>query len=116
VARIFVIDDDPVVGESVRRMLALDGHQVEMAVSGEQALALFEVGKFNLILTDYQMPNMKGDTLATAIKALAPHQPIGMFTGYADRPLSGVDLVIGKPFGLAQLRKAVTKLLTSLQD
>ena len=96
-------------------MLAVDGHQVETAASGEQALALFEIGKFDLILTDYEMPNMKGDKLATEIKALAPNQPIGVFTGYAEampQPLSGVELVISKPFGLDELRQAVAKLLT----
>jgi two-component system response regulator MprA len=116
--RILVVDDDPVVCDSVMRMLAFDGHQVEMATSGEQALALFEIGKFDLILTDHEMPVMKGEKLAATIKALAPHQPIGMFTGYAeamqssDPPLPGVDLVISKPFGLDELRQAVAKLLT----
>ena len=116
--RILVVDDDPIVCDSVRRMLAFDGHQVETATSGEQALALFEIGKFDLILTDQEMPLMKGDKLAAAIKALAPSQPIGVFTGYAeaiqpsDPPLPGVNLVIGKPFGLEEHRQAITNLLT----
>jgi CheY-like chemotaxis protein len=116
--RILVVDDDPLVCDSIRRMLAVDGHVVETALSGEQALALFEIRKFDLILTDYGMPVMKGDKLAAAIKALVPNQPLGMFTGYAeamqssDQPLPGVDLVISKPFGLEELRQAITKLLT----
>jgi CheY-like chemotaxis protein len=116
--RILVVDDDPLVCDSIGRMLALDGHHVETAISGEQALALFEIGKFDLILTDYGMPVMKSDKLAPAIKALAPNQPLGMFTGYAEamqpsgQPMPGVDLVISKPFGLDELRQAVTKLLT----
>ena len=115
---ILVVDDDPVVCDAVRRMLAFDGHQVEMATSGEQALGLFEIGKFDLVLTDQEMPFMKGGKLAAAIKTRAPNQPIGMFTGYAEAmqssalPLPGVDLVIGKPFSLDELRQAVAKLLT----
>jgi CheY-like chemotaxis protein len=60
--RILVVDDDPVVCDAVRRMLAFDGHQVEVATSGEQALALFEVGKFDLILTDHEMGRKTGPT------------------------------------------------------
>ena len=85
-------------------------------MSGEQALALFEIGKFDLILTDYAMAGMKGDKLAAALKALAPNQPVGMLTCCAeamrpsDQPPPGVDLVISKPFGLDGLRQAITKL------
>ena len=113
-----MVDDDPLVCDSIRRMLAVDGHVVETAISGEQALALFAIGKFDVVLTDYGRPVMKGDKLAAAIKARVPNQPIGMFTGYAeamqpsDHPLPGVDLVISKPFGLDELRQAITKLLT----
>ena len=64
------------------------------------------------------MAGMKGDKLAAAIKAVAPNQPIGLFTGYAeafqrsDQSLPGADLVIAKPFSLDELRQAVKKLIT----
>lgn len=111
-----VVDDEPLVCDSIRRMLAIDGHQVEMATSGEAALALFGKNKFALILTDYELPLMNGDKLAVAIKALDPNQPIALITAYAESLqsagalLAGVDLVIGKPFDLQELRQAVTKL------
>src|SRR6266853_6091381 len=103
VRRILVVDDDPLVCDSITRLLEVDGHHVETAASGETALVLFEKGDFDLILTDYKMPGMNGDVLAAAIKALDPNQAIGMFTGYTeamqslDRPLPGVDLVSSKP-------------------
>src|SRR5690349_16151747 len=82
--RILVVDDDPLVADSLRRMLEFDGHRVEVAGGGEQALALFAKGGFELTLLDYEMPGMKGDQLATALKALAPDHPVIMFTGYAE--------------------------------
>ena len=82
--RILVVDDDDLVCHSIGMMLAVDGHQIETAANGEEALACFEIGKFDVVLTDYEMPVMKGDRLAAAIKALAPDQPIGMVTGYAE--------------------------------
>lgn len=115
--RILVVDDDPLVADSLRRMLEFDGHRVEVAGSGEQALALFAKGGFELTLLDYEMPGMKGDQLATALKALAPDHPVIMFTGYAEAvatataPLKGVDLILGKPFHLEDLRRALARFL-----
>ena len=113
-----MVDDDPLVCDSIRRMLAVDGHVVETASSGEAALELFQKAKFDLIIVDYKMPGMNGDELAAAIKALDPHQPIVMVTAHPEtlassgNPLVGVDLVISKPFDLQELRSAVSKLLT----
>src|SRR6266404_227194 len=106
VGRILVVDDEPLVCDSIRRMLAVDGHVVETALSGEAALVLFPQGRFDLSIVDYEMPGMNGDELTAAIKTLDPHQPVVVITAYAEtlassgNPLVGVDLVISKPFDL----------------
>ena len=115
--RILVVDDEPFVCDAVKMMLAFDGHDVQTANSGPDALKLFEKGKFDLVITDFAMPVMKGDALAAAVKAIAPEQPIVMITAYAEmlqssgNPLSGVDFVISKPFLLENLREAIVKVL-----
>lgn len=115
--RVLVVDDDPLVADSIRRMLLFDGHQVELASSAEEALTLFSQRTFDLTLLDYEMPKMKGDQLAAAIKAIVPSQPIVMFTGYAEavRAAIGasgaVDVILGKPFDLGQLRQTLAELL-----
>lgn len=97
-------------------MLNFDGHSVETANSGKDALAIFDQAKFDLVITDFAMPNMKGDELAAAIKARAPKQPVVMITAYAEmlqssgNPLTGVDFVISKPFLLENLREAIAKV------
>src|ERR687887_106846 len=94
--RILVVDDEPFVCDAVKMMLNFDGHIVETAGSAKEALAVFDEGKFDLVITDFSMPNMKGDELAAAIKARAPKQPIVMITAYAEmleasgNPLTGV--------------------------
>ena len=114
--RILVVDDEPFVCDAVKMMLTFDGHIVETASNGKEALAMFEVGKFDLIITDFAMPAMKGDELAATIKARSPKQPIVMITAYAEmlqssgNPLTGVDHVISKPFLLENLREAIAKV------
>jgi CheY-like chemotaxis protein len=113
--RILVVDDDSLVCESIRRILELDQHQVEIATSGHDALAAVQRAKFDLIILDYEMPGSKGDALAASIKAKAPQQSIIMITGHTEAlrlagnfPLT-VDLVINKPFDMQELREAVRK-------
>jgi two-component system OmpR family response regulator len=111
--RILVVDDEPYVCDAVRMMLAFDGHQVETAGSGKDALTLFAKGKYDVVITDYAMPAMKGDELALAIKSIAPEQPIVLITAYAEMlksaetPLTGVDSIVSKPFLLENLREAI---------
>jgi len=110
-----VVDDEPFVAEAVKMMLVFDGHEVDTADSALEALALFERGKYDLVITDYEMPEMKGDALALAIKARAPGQPIALITAYAEvlkasnTPLEGVDFIISKPFFLEHLREAIAR-------
>src|SRR5881397_1559797 len=102
--RILVVDDEPFVCDAVKMMLTFDGHVVETATNGKEALAMFEIGKFDLVITDFAMPTMKGDELAATIKARSPKQPVVMITAYAEmlqssgNPLPGVDFVLSKPF------------------
>jgi CheY-like chemotaxis protein len=116
--RILVVDDDSLVCDAIRLILASDGHHVETATSSEAALAQFKTSSFDLVIVDYQLPAMKGDKLAEAIKALHPNLPIALITAYAESlqsarvPLPGVDLVIGKPFDTVGFRQAIAGLLS----
>jgi len=114
--RILVVDDEPFVCDALKMMLNFDGHVVETAGSGPEALDRFENGKFDLVITDFSMSPMKGDELAAAIKARSPKQPIVMITAYAEmlqssgNLLPGIDFVISKPFLLENLREAIAKV------
>src|SRR5215475_7188116 len=116
--RILVVDDEPFVCDAVKMMLAFDGHDVVTASNGNEALGLFDKDKFDLVITDFAMPGMKGDELAAAVKARSPHQPIVMITAYAEmlhsagKSLPGVDYVVSKPFLLEHLREALASVLS----
>ncbi len=111
------MDDEPFVCDAVKMMLTFDGHEVYTANSAREALDVFEKDKFDLVITDFAMPVMKGDELAVAIKERAPGQPVIMITAYAEmletsgNPLSGVDRMISKPFLLDDLREAIAAVL-----
>ena len=102
--------------DAVKMMLNFDGHVVDTASNAKEALAIFDKSKFDLVITDFAMPEMKGDELAAAIKAKSPGQPVVMITAYAEmlqasgKNMPGVDLVISKPFLLENLRDAIAKV------
>ena len=116
--KILVVDDEPSVCETVKMLLEFDGHTVVMADDAERALGLFDDGQFDVVVTDYTMPGMKGDELAVALKARVPGLPVIMVTAHAEmfksRPdaLAGVDCLVSKPFQLADLRNAIKKVTT----
>jgi CheY-like chemotaxis protein len=111
--RILIAEDEPQVRDSIYMLLTIDDHLVAQAENGAEALALFTKGKFDLVITDFEMPVMKGNALAAKIKQLAPAQPILMITAYNEKinPDNPVDMIITKPFTFDDLRDAIAKML-----
>ncbi len=105
------MDDDDGARESMKLLLGIDGHRVTEARDGHEALGRFSRGRFDLVITDYLMPNMLGDELVHSIRYIAPEQPILMVTAYfenldCDMP---ADAILSKPFGVDELRLAIAK-------
>jgi two-component system sensor histidine kinase EvgS len=111
--RVLVVDDEPLVCDALKMMLAFEGYAVEVANSGKEALALFQKGRYDIIVTDYSMSLMRGDELALVIKAQDPAQRVVMITAYSEMLMAqgptvpGIDYVLGKPFVLEDLRLAL---------
>jgi CheY-like chemotaxis protein len=116
--RILLVEDERFVRESIGQLLSVDDHTVIDANNGAEALTLFTRGKFDLVLTDFEIPFIKGNELAAKIKQLAPRQPILMITGHEKRPGldNPVDAVLNKPFDLDKLRTAMARLLTEVGE
>jgi CheY-like chemotaxis protein len=114
--RILIVEDEAPLRACLRMMLELEGHQVTEASNGFEALNLFNIGEFHLVITDFEMPVMQGNQLAVAIKLLAPSLPILMITGSgrAHRDARNpVDALLAKPFTATDLRCALGKLLSA---
>ena len=115
--RILAVDDEPTVLAATPAMLSVDGHQVETATNGRDALDKFIAAPFDLVVTDRAMPEMSGDQLAVALRTVAPGPVIPM-TGFGDimsatgeKP-AGVDMILTKPATLNTLREAVAKVIS----
>ena len=114
-ARILVVDDEPSVLDAVKMSLEFYGHTVTTSTSGTGALEAFKSGQFDLVVTDYAMPDMKGDDLAATIKAICPTCPIIMLTAHAEmldrESLKPIACVLSKPFLPQSLNEAITASL-----
>lgn len=111
---VLLVDDE----EGVRMALALLlreglGLEVVLAADGAQGLELYQSRKFDYVLTDYNMPGMRGDALAKAVRAQNPLQRIVMISGFIecvrrdDQHPSSVNAMISKPCRLDELARAL---------
>jgi PAS domain S-box-containing protein len=113
---ILLADDEARVREMVSESLRGDGHLVETAGNGEEALRLFRPGAFDLVLTDKAMPKLNGEHLARQIKATPRPPPVILLTGFGDMMQAagempeGVDLILSKPVSIHRLREAIASL------
>jgi len=105
-----------VVAHSLRMVLAADGHTVEAAQDGEEALAKFKAGEYDLIVTDFKLDQMDGLELADAIKQHSPAKPIILITAYIEKigKVSNVDLLLRKPVSVAELREALRRIFRAV--
>ncbi len=117
--RILVVDDEPGLLTVVRQLLERSGATVQTAEGGRAALDLLqEAGRaFHAILTDLDMPEVDGWTVAAAAKAQDAARPVVMLTGWAgeippeDFKRRGIDAVLAKPSRRAELESTIAELL-----
>ena len=119
-AHILITDDEPSVRAPLLRAMQIDGHTVEEATDGADALEKLTLADthFDLLVSDIRMPIMDGIALALAVAAQKPELPIVLMTGYAEqreraKELEGlVEDVLTKPFPLSEFRSAIRSVLT----
>ena len=119
--RILIVDDDPIVAESLRDSLHSDGHLVTTADGGRAGIDAFmaaeELGTpFTIVITDLGMPHVDGRKVAATIRAASPKTPIVMLTGWGQSLASEhgvppeVNRLLPKPPKLRELRVALAEL------
>jgi PAS domain S-box-containing protein len=116
--RILLVDDDPLVRQSLAEILQGDGHGVTVAEGGAAGVAAFRRARacaeaFDVVITDLGMPEVDGRAVARHVKQEAGQTPVLMLTGW-EQPLGAtgalppyIDALLSKPPTLAALRTAL---------
>ncbi len=119
--RILLVDDDPILLQSLRDTLEGDGHSITAAGGGQAGIDAFTAAvsggtPFDVVVTDLGMPYVDGRKVAAAVRAASPMVPIVMLTGWGQRLVADdevpphVDRVLNKPPRLAELRAILAEL------
>lgn len=120
-ARILAVDDDPGVIDYLAEILGEDGYRVTGTTSPEDALRRIQKEPFDLVLTDVEMPGMRGPDLMAAIHRQQPGQIVLVITAFGSIDLAvqclrnGAADFITKPFRHETLRHAIERALRERQ-
>jgi len=79
---VLVVDDEKAMRLSLSEILTLDGCEVQMAASGEEALQMIMASSFDLVLLDIKMPGMDGIQTLAEVRRLAPQTVVVMLTAH----------------------------------
>src|SRR5882672_2879679 len=80
--RVLVVDDEPMMSDSLRQHLSDEGYAVDTAASGAEAIDLFDGGAHHLAICDLQLPDMDGLTLLRHMKDAKPSTEVIVVTGH----------------------------------
>ena len=117
--KVLIVDDEPSVCQFVEHVLRDEGYATETAFSGSTALSIVETyGPFDLLVTDVNMPNMRGHELAAEARRLDPDIKVLYLTGYSDLLFKERGLLwdgeafVDKPASPQGLLEAISLLLS----
>jgi two-component system chemotaxis response regulator CheY len=114
--RMLLVEHDTQKRLTIARMLQERNAVVVHARDAISALVEYERQPFDVVLTDYDLPDVNGDELAETIKSSNPNQRVILFTGDIEQVLVGgrasvsADVVLSKPCSRAQLSLALRDL------
>lgn len=114
---VYVVDDDPLVGETMRLVIEQSGRPVELYASAESFLAGYRPGRLACLVVDAYLPGMNGIDLVKRLSTDTVHLPAIMITGSSDVSMAVAAMKAGavdfieKPVGEADLLGAIAQAL-----
>ena len=120
-ARILVVDDEPVVLDSFRRILVLAGFSVDTVETGPEALGLLQRTDYDVLFTDLKMPGMDGIEVVKAARHLRPDVDVAVVTGFGtietavETMQHGAVDYVQKPFTPEELTRFARTILIKRQ-
>jgi two-component system alkaline phosphatase synthesis response regulator PhoP len=118
--RILLVEDHPTMREATRMILEGEGHEVDEAPDGHQALAKLHDERYDLVLLDLNIPGLPGPDLLAALRSdpatVGVHVVVVTATGEEGRAEAmrlGADGYFTKPFGPTELLATVARVLAA---
>jgi two-component system cell cycle sensor histidine kinase/response regulator CckA len=116
---VLVVDDDPLVGNAIRRMLRRNGHEVLLARSAEDAATVVRChpGAIDVVLVDVVLRGVSGEEAARTLSQLRPQLEVIFMSGFVEHPYlqpamaDGRRRFLPKPFTQEALLGVVTAAL-----
>jgi CheY-like chemotaxis protein len=117
--RILVVDDEENVLNVVAEVIRRAGYEVLLATDGQEGLMVALENRPDLIVTDYNMPNVRGDEMCRMLRGaeLTRLIPVILLTAReyefseADKQLLGLSAIVTKPFAPRELLTEIKKAL-----
>jgi two-component system, NtrC family, response regulator GlrR len=116
VVRVLLVDDDPDAVRLYQAVLAAAGHAVVVCAAGVDAVETAARERFDAVITDFNMPGLKGDTTLTLLHARDPDLPVILLTAELEPGLQKHALTVGaaaflrKPCEVALLLRTLEKV------
>lgn len=114
--RILVTDDDTLVRKLLDTFLTFCGYNVECASTGKEAVALIEAHSYDVLITDYMMPEMNGIELIKKVRDIKKSLAIiGISASEEERAFlaAGANSFIAKPFSPDELKNTIEKICST---
>jgi two-component system response regulator HydG len=116
-AKILIVDDDEDLLQLMGEYLKLTGLEPDLAISAEQARDHLKRSKYDMVVSDFNMPGESGLDLLSYISSTYPQTPFVLMTGCADQRIKresmrmGASAYIQKPFYLNELGQTIVNLV-----
>ena len=115
--RILVVDDEPMMTDSLKQNLVEDGYTVDTALNGAEAIELFDRGGHHLVICDLQLPDMDGMDVLRHVKDANPSTEVIVVTGYGtvaravEATKAGAFYFVEKPFDFELIQPLIEKAI-----
>jgi CheY-like chemotaxis protein len=114
--QILVVEDDLLTRKQISEFLREESYEVHEAGDGTDAVKLLENRHFDLMITDFSMPQLDGVRLVERIHRKSPNTPVIFVSGYitidsAKALLPGMAEILSKPIRLEELLATIKRLL-----
>src|SRR5688500_10172768 len=120
--RIGLVEDDPIMGESIAHRLDLEGYRVDWWQTGEAALRGVQTGAPDLLVCDIRLPDINGEALFDKVIPDHPGLPVLFITGFAqvDQAVrlmrAGAADYVVKPFAMQDFLSKIEVLTRRVGD